>query len=49
MHSAYSGVVVISVISVPAAVTAQAVQVSFGIQSVVYLAAIFLAWRQIQK
>lgn len=42
-------VVVISVISVPAAVTAQAVQVSFGIQSVVYLAAIFLAWRQIQK
>ena len=42
-------VVVISVISAPAAVTAQAVQVSFGIQSVVYLAAIFLAWRQIQK
>ena len=42
-------VVVISVISAPAAVTAQAVQVSFGIQRVVYLAAIFLAWRQIQK
>ena len=42
-------VVVISVISAPAAVTAQAVQVSFGIQSVVYLAAIFLVWRQIQK
>lgn len=42
-------VVVISVISAPVAVTAQAVQVSFGIQSVVYLAAIFLAWRQIQK
>ena len=42
-------VVIISAISAPLAVTSQAVQVSFGIQSVIYLAMIFLAWRQIKK
>lgn len=42
-------VVIISAISAPFAVTSQAVQVSFGIQSVIYLAMIFLAWRQIKK
>ena len=42
-------VVVISVVSAPQAVTSWGVQISFAIQSVVYLAMIFLAWKQIKK
>ena len=42
-------VVIISAISAPMAVTTWAVQVSFGIQSIVYLAMIFLTWKYIEK